>query len=146
MGWPPKLLSSKEYSTISKEYEDETILKSKELTKLGSYEIESEDIDDLKESLVNLKEIVLKNIRSLNEVFEDRKYFRKSLERCVDWIKNAETIVFSDIPETGHLETLNQHIERYSELMREKEDIHESLIGLSEKANKIMTTLNTQIR
>ena len=34
-----------------KEYEDDTILKAKELTKLSSYEIESEDLDDLKELL-----------------------------------------------------------------------------------------------
>ena len=126
-----------------KEYEDDTILKAKELTKLGSYEIESEDLDDLKESLVNLKEIVLKNIRSLNDVFEDRTRFEKSLERCVDWIKNAESIVFSDIPETGHIETLNQHLERYSELIREKEDIHESLVSLSERSEKILATLNS---
>jgi cell fate (sporulation/competence/biofilm development) regulator YlbF (YheA/YmcA/DUF963 family) len=67
-----------------KEYEDDTILKVKELTKLNQNNIISEDLDELKESFVNLKEIILKNIKSLNETFEKRKVFEKSLEHCSD--------------------------------------------------------------
>jgi hypothetical protein len=126
-----------------KEHEDDTVLKSKELAKLNTHIIESEDLDELKEAFVNLKEIVLKNIRSLNEVFEERKCFEKSLDHCVDWIKNAESIVFCDIPDTGHIETLHKHLERFSELMREKEGIQETLTALSLQSQKILPTLNT---
>ena len=125
-----------------KEHEDDTVQKSKELTKLNKYTIESEDLDELKESFVNLKGIVLKNIKSLNEVFEERKSFEKSLEHCVDWIKNSETIVFCDIPDTGHIETLSKHLERFSEIMQEKEDIQETLASLSLEVQKILPTLN----
>ena len=124
-----------------KENEDDTAVKAKELTKLNKHTIESEDLDELKESFVNLKEIVLKNIRSLNDVFEERKEFEKSLEYCVDWIKNAESIVFCDIPDTGHKETLNKHLERFSEILREKEDIQETLESLSLQTQKILPTL-----
>ena len=114
----------------------------KELSKLNKHTIENEDLDDLKDAFVNLKEIVLKNIRSLNEVFEERKCFEKSLDHCVDWIKNAESIIFCDIPETGHIETLQKHLERFSELMQEKEEIQENLTSLLLQSQKILPTLN----
>ena len=97
-----------------KEFEDDTILKSKELTNLNQQIIECEDLDDLKESFVNLKEIVLKNIKSLGDIFEERKSFERSLEHCSGWIKNAESIIFCDVPDTGHIDTLNKHLQRLS--------------------------------
>ena len=65
----------------------------------------------------------------------------KSLEFWVDWIKNAESIVFCDIPDTGHKETLNKHLERFSEILREKEDTQETLESLSLQTQKILPTL-----
>ncbi|KAK9694281.1 Spectrin repeat [Popillia japonica] len=122
-----------------------------DLLKLGNNllkECDDEDKERLKQLLQEvedeyevLKQDSKQRIQALNDLLQGRKQFETDINKCVDWLKEAEVATANDV-RTSSIEILEEQLEKYNNLSENAKKMKDNIDRITEQAKAILPTIS----
>lgn len=142
-----EIVQHKQYQSEVKEFSDGDL---NDLLKLGNSVLKecSEEEKERLQHLLNevkdeynlLKEESNQKIKALNELLISRKDFEDDINKCIDWLKQAEVATSSDI-RTTNIEVLEEQLSKYDILDQEAQLVGTNIEKINEQSKSIVPTI-----
>lgn len=142
----------KRYETEIKQFSDGDL---NDLLKLGNNILKECDgpdqqrlqqlLDEVKEEYDHLKQESGQKIDALNDLLQGRKQFENDIDRCVNWLKEAEVATSQDLRVTN-LEVLQEQLTKYESLNAEGKKMKKDIEKILEHGKAILPTISESDR
>lgn len=98
-------------------------------------------LEEVKEDYDNLKFESQQKINSLLDLLQGRKQFEADIDKCIDWLKEAEVATSAEI-RAPNLEVLEEQLSKYENLMQQSNKVNENIDKISEQGKAIIPTVS----
>lgn len=122
-----------------------------DLLKLGNSvlkECSSEDaerlqilLNEVKEEYDVLKQECNHKIKALSDLHQGRKEFENDIDKCINWLKEADVATKSEI-RTPNLEILEEQLSKYLRLLDESKGVQDAIDRIMEQGKAILPTVS----
>lgn len=98
-------------------------------------------LDEVKDEYETLKFDSLQKINALSDLLQGRKQFECDIDKCIDWLKQAEVATSSDI-RAPNIEVLEEQLAKYETLGNEAKRVQSDIDKIFEQAKAIIPTIS----
>ncbi|XP_064211053.1 muscle-specific protein 300 kDa isoform X18 [Tribolium castaneum] len=98
-------------------------------------------LDEVKDEHETLKSDSLQKINALSDLLQGRKQFESDIDKCIDWLKQAEVATASDI-RAPNIEVLEEQLAKYETLGNEAKRVQTDIDKIFEQAKAIVPTIS----
>lgn len=102
-------------------------------------------LDEVKDDYENLKLESQNKIVALNDLLQGRKQFETDMDKCVNWLKEAEVATATEI-RTPNLEVLEEQLAKYEKLNQEAKKVSDDIEKITEQGKAILPTISESDR
>lgn len=143
-----EIAQHKIYESDIKEFSDGDL---NDLLKLGASvikECNAEDkerlqnlLDEVKDEYDNLKQEAQQKLNALTDLLNGRKQFEFDIEKCINWLKEAEVATSSDI-RAANIEVLEEQLAKYEKLNDSSNKVQGDIEKIKEQGKAILPTIS----
>ncbi|KAF7272974.1 hypothetical protein GWI33_014281 [Rhynchophorus ferrugineus] len=98
-------------------------------------------LDEVKDEYKSLTQESDHKLAALTQLLQGRKQFEGDIDKCVNWLKEAEVATSTDIRITS-LEVLEEQLAKYEKLVEDSKQVEDDIGKISEQAKAILPTIN----
>ncbi|KAF5292003.1 hypothetical protein FQA39_LY14120 [Lamprigera yunnana] len=97
-------------------------------------------LDEVKEEYENLKQESQQKISALGDLLQGRKQFENEIDKCNNWLKEAEVATCAEI-RAPNLEVLEEQLAKYEKLEQESRKVKDDIDKITEQGKAILPTI-----
>ncbi|KAJ8930094.1 hypothetical protein NQ314_017138, partial [Rhamnusium bicolor] len=98
-------------------------------------------LNEVKEEYDNLKLESQQKINALSDLLQGRKQFENDIDKCINWLKEAEVATSSDI-RAANLDVLEEQLSKYEKLNEDAEQVQGDIDKITEQGKAILPTIS----
>lgn len=98
-------------------------------------------LDEVKDEYNVLTQESKLKLEALTDLLQGRKQFESDVDRCVNWLKEAEVATSTDI-RLSSLEVLDEQLAKYEKLIQDSQRVGEEINKISEQGKAILPTIS----
>lgn len=98
-------------------------------------------LDEVRDDFEHLKSESQQKINALFDLLIGRRQFESDIDKCVDWLKEAEVATSTEI-RTSNLEVLEEQLSKYENLSQESKKVNEDIDKILEQGKAILPTIS----
>lgn len=98
-------------------------------------------LDEVKDEYNALTQESKHKLEALTDLLQGRKQFESDIDRCVNWLKEAEVATSTDIRLTS-LEVLDEQLAKYEKLIQDSQTVGDDIGKISEQGKAILPTVS----
>ncbi|ERL91661.1 hypothetical protein D910_08989, partial [Dendroctonus ponderosae] len=98
-------------------------------------------LDELKEEYSALTQESQHKTAALNDLLQGRKQFESDIDRCVNWLKEAEVATSTEL-RLSNLEALNEQLAKYEKLIQDSQRVAQDIGKICEQGKAILPTIS----
>jgi nesprin-1 len=143
-----EIAQHKQHESEIKEFSDGDL---NDLLKLGNSVLKECDekdrdrlqalLDEVKEEYETLKGDSQQKINALSDLLQGRRQFESDIDKCIDWLKQAEVATASDI-RAPNIEVLEEQLAKYEVLNNEAKRVQGDIDKIFEQGKAIIPTIS----
>lgn len=98
-------------------------------------------LDEVKEEYNALTQESKHKMDALSDLLQGRKQFEGDIDRCVNWLKEAEVATSTDL-RLSNLDALNEQLAKYEKLIHDSQAVSEDIGKISEQGKAVLPTIS----
>lgn len=102
-------------------------------------------LDEVRDDYDNLTSEAKQKINALYDLLQGRKQFEDDIDKCVNWLKEAEVATSAEI-RAPNLEVLEEQLAKYDKLSQESRKVNEDIDKITEQGKAILPTVSESDR